>query len=168
MTLDEGAETAYNNAEPFVRDFGCLLSARQWEIFQETRDAKAATRLPPKRTPVMTPATVRLLAVFYLGRSDVFSDVFRCVPSPSLAACELSWLILCRKPWPSVCRIRLIPCTWRVALLAWKSLVWVRAWFQQGGTHPQLRERLGRSPLRWACADISVCGMMCLHMSCVS
>ena len=76
VTLDDDAETAYNNAEPFVRDFRCLLSAGQWEIFQETRNAKAATRLTPTRTPVTTPATVWLSAVFYPGRSDVFSPPY--------------------------------------------------------------------------------------------
>lgn len=76
MTLDEDADTAFKRAEPFVRDKGCLLSAAQWEVFLETRDAKAATRSTPTRTPAKTPATVRLSAVFYPGRSDVFSPPY--------------------------------------------------------------------------------------------
>ncbi|CAL8463221.1 g2755 [Coccomyxa elongata] len=43
VKLDDNAETAYEKAEPLARDTSGLLSAGQWEIFQETKDAAAAT-----------------------------------------------------------------------------------------------------------------------------
>ncbi|CAL8462615.1 g2148 [Coccomyxa elongata] len=51
VKLDDNAETPYEKAEPLAHDTSCLLSAGQWEIFQETKDAAAAIRRTPTRTP---------------------------------------------------------------------------------------------------------------------
>ena len=100
VTLDDNAETAYEKAEPLARDVSCLLSAGQWEIFQETKDAAAATRRTPTRTPAKTPANVRLSAVFYPGRSDVSSPAYWqhasgaglcCVGGPGQACAGSHW-----------------------------------------------------------------------------